>query len=225
MTPNTLDPLTLIFQAGPLVKFVLLVLLAMSVTSWGVIVLKWMVFRSAIKQNQKFQSKFDEAETMEDIEKAANKCKESPVARLYLEGTNCLEAFTKRYPKGERSLGIDSLTRSNEKMIFRELNRLERAVPYLATVGSTAPFIGLFGTVWGIMNSFRSIGATGSANLAVVAPGIAEALIATAAGLAAAIPAVMAYNFFVHRVRKIHIDLDMFSADLINLAKQALSKG
>jgi len=101
---------------------------------------------------------------------------------------------------------------------------LERYLTFLASTGSTAPFIGLFGTVWGIMTAFRNIGATGSANLATVAPGIAEALIATAVGLFAAIPAVVAYNFFLQRIRVLTADMDNFSADLINIIERHLRK-
>ena len=213
MAHQNLDALSLILQAGPLVKLVLFILLLMSITSWGVMVLKWIVFKNASAQNRSFLKLFDQAKSLEDIEKAGKKFSESPAAHLFFSSSNAMDA------------GIESLSHSLEKSINSEISRLERAIPYLATVGSTAPFIGLFGTAWGIMNSFRNIGSTGAANLAVVAPGIAEALIATAAGLAAAIPAVMAYNFFVQRLRIINLELENFSRDFIFLSRMSTRKG
>ena len=217
MTHQNLDAFSLILQAGPLVKLVLVTLLLMSITSWGVMVLKWNVFKNAFLQNKAFLKRFEQAknsaQNLEELEKAVKRYPESPAARLFSESSNALGA------------GIESLSHSLEKSTNNEISRLEKTIPYLATVGSTAPFIGLFGTVWGIMNSFRNIGSTGAANLAIVAPGIAEALIATAAGLAAAIPAVMAYNFFVQRLRMINLELDNFSKDFIFLAKMSTRKG
>lgn len=213
MGHQNLDAFSLILQAGPLVKLVLITLLLMSITSWGVMVLKWITFKNALSQNKSFLKRFEQAKNISEIEKAGKRYIESPAARLFFESSNALDA------------GIESLSHSLEKSTNNEISRLERTIPYLATVGSTAPFIGLFGTVWGIMNSFRNIGSTGAANLAVVAPGIAEALIATAAGLAAAIPAVMAYNFFVQRLRTINLELENFSRDFIFLAKMSTRKG
>src|SRR3989338_9137908 len=155
MAHQNLDALSLILQAGPLVKLVLFILLLMSITSWGVMVLKWIVFKNASAQNRSFLKRFDQAKSLEDIEKAGKKFSESPAARLFFSSSNAMDA------------GIESLSHSLEKSINSEISRLESAIPYLATVGSTAPFIGLFGTVWGIMNSFRNIGSTGAANLAV----------------------------------------------------------
>ena len=119
-----------------------------------------------------------------------------------------------------RFTGTDNIKRSLRRAITTEMTRMTQMVPFLATTGNTAPFIGLFGTVWGIMNSFVGIGQKGSANLAVVAPGISEALVATAAGLAAAIPAVIAYNFFMSKIRVVESELDSFSADLLNIIER-----
>src|SRR3990170_7482555 len=112
---------------------------------------------------------------------------------------------------------MDNIQRVLKKAISRETGRLEKAVSFLATTGNTTPFIGLFGTVWGVMNSFRGIGVKGSAHIGVVAPGISEALIATAAGLAAAIPSGIAYNFYLRRVKEIAAEMENFSADLLNI--------
>jgi biopolymer transport protein TolQ len=120
---------------------------------------------------------------------------------------------------------LEAVERAMRRAASAEISRMERYLPFLATTASSAPFIGLFGTVWGIMESFRGIGTQGSASLAVVAPGISEALIATAAGLAAAIPAVMAYNFYVNRVRHWAAEMEGFSLDLLNLFLRPVPKG
>jgi biopolymer transport protein TolQ len=116
-----------------------------------------------------------------------------------------------------RMTGTDTITRALRRAINTEMTRMTQMVPFLATTGNTTPFIGLFGTVWGIMNSFAGIGQKGSANLAVVAPGISEALVATAAGLAAAIPAVIAFNYFMNRIRIVESELQSFTADFLNI--------
>ncbi len=119
-----------------------------------------------------------------------------------------------------RFTGTDNVQRALRRAITTEMTRMTQMVPFLATTGNTAPFIGLFGTVWGIMNSFAGIGQKGSANLAVVAPGISEALVATAAGLAAAIPAVIAFNFFMSKIRVVESELYSFSADFLNIIER-----
>ena len=121
--------------------------------------------------------------------------------------------------------GIDNISRALRRATTSEITRLEKYTTFLATTGSTAPFIGLFGTVWGIMTAFKGIGETGSASLAVVAPGIAEALISTAIGLAAAIPAVMAYNYFVRRIRVLESEMESFSYDYLNIVRRNFLKG
>jgi len=117
---------------------------------------------------------------------------------------------------------MENIKRTLRRSVSAELTGLNKAVPFLATTGNTTPFIGLFGTVWGIMNSFRSIGLKGSATLAAVAPGISEALIATAAGLAAAIPAVVAYNYFASKIQVMESEMHNFSADFLNLVEREL---
>ena len=119
-----------------------------------------------------------------------------------------------------RFTGTDNIKRALRRAITTEMTRVSQMVPFLATTGNTAPFIGLFGTVWGIMHSFAGIGQKGSANLAVVAPGISEALVATAAGLAAAIPAVIAFNFFMSKINVVESELQSFSADFLNIVER-----
>ena len=129
--------------------------------------------------------------------------------------------------ESEEGLGperLDAVNRAMRRAMSAEIARMERYLPFLATTASSAPFIGLFGTVWGIMTSFQNIGAQGSANLAVVAPGISEALIATAAGLGAAIPAVMGYNFFVNRVKYWAVEMEGFALELLNVFARSLPK-
>ena len=120
--------------------------------------------------------------------------------------------------------GIDNVSRALRQAVISETTKLEKTLPFLATTGNTSPFIGLFGTVWGIMNAFKGIGVKGSASLAVVAPGISEALIATAAGLAAAIPAVVAYNYYLNRVRILVSDMDNFSSEFLNIVERHFLK-
>jgi len=119
---------------------------------------------------------------------------------------------------------MDVVDRTLKKTMIDQGNRLEKAISFLATTGNTTPFIGLFGTVWGIMEAFRGIGLKGSANLAVVAPGISEALIATAAGLAAAIPAVVAFNYFNSKLGNFRAEMDLFSADFLSLVERQIVK-
>ena len=121
---------------------------------------------------------------------------------------------------GAHFAGIDNVNRALRRATNTEITRITQMVPFLATAGNTAPFIGLFGTVWGIMNSFHGIGLRGSATLAVVAPGISEALIATAAGLAAAIPSVIAFNYFMQKIKIIETELQSFSADFLNIIER-----
>ena len=123
-------------------------------------------------------------------------------------------------PMKRRISGADNIKRSLRRAINTETTRMTQMVPFLATTGNTTPFIGLFGTVWGIMNSFHGIGQRGSASLAVVAPGISEALIATAAGLAVAIPAVIAFNYFMQKIKVVESELISFSADFLNIVER-----
>jgi biopolymer transport protein TolQ len=120
--------------------------------------------------------------------------------------------------------GIDNIARALRRATTSEITRLEKYLTFLATTGATAPFIGLFGTVWGIMTAFKGIGETGSASLAVVAPGIAEALIATAIGLAAAIPAVMGYNHFQHKIKVVISEMDSFATEFLNIVQRTFAK-
>jgi biopolymer transport protein TolQ len=224
----------LILSSGPVAKFVLIVLAAMSVICWALIVEKWWEFRKIRRQSASFARIFRDARRFSVVYAAAKKHRESPLAQLYLAGGQELatalggaEMVDRVLEEGDEVVGpelLDVLNRAMRRAAGTEIERMERYLPFLATTASSGPFIGLFGTVWGIMTSFQSIGVQGSANLAVVAPGISEALIATAAGLGAAIPAVMGYNFFVNRVKYWASEMEGFTLDLLNAFARPVQK-
>ena len=217
----------LVLSAGPVAKFVLIVLGLFSIICWALIVEKWWEFRKIRRESLRFVRVFREMRRFSLVYAAAKKHRESPLAQLYLAGGQEVagalggaEMLDRVLEDGEDGIGperLDAVNRAMRRAAGTEIERMERYLPFLATTASSAPFIGLFGTVWGIMTSFQNIGAQGSANLAVVAPGISEALIATAAGLGAAIPAVMGYNFYVNRVKYWASEMEGFSLDLLNM--------
>jgi biopolymer transport protein TolQ len=195
----------LILQAGYVVKAVMLILLFFSIASWAIIFFKQRYFSRAGKESEQFQRAFRSSKDSQGLYQATKNLMLSPIANLfrsvYSDEIHKEKSETRRLLKRYGAL---------------ESAKLEKYLNFLATTGSTTPFIGLFGTVWGIMNSFRSIGTAGAASLAVVAPGIAESLIATAAGLAAAIPAVIAYNYYLSMARRMIIEMEDFSEELLD---------
>jgi len=197
--------LTLIFQAGAVVKFVLLLLLFFSIFSWAIIIYKYRFLSRIEKESKEFQKEFMSVREWSVLYQSATRYPMSPLAGL----------FRAIYPLEDASR--EEIVNTLRRVKLTETERLEKYLSFLATTGSTSPFIGLFGTVWGIMNSFMGIGRIGVASLAVVAPGIAEALIATAAGLAAAIPAVIAYNYYLSRARRNIMQMEEFSQELLEL--------
>jgi len=223
----TIGVVDLVLNAGPMAKFVLIVLAIFSILCWALIIEKWWQFRRIRLESGRFLRAFREGRRFSLVYGAARKHRESPLAALYasayqeIGGANPLpEMVDQLLDDPEEGLPPERLEAANRAMrraASAEISRMERYLPFLATTASASPFIGLFGTVWGIMESFRGIGQHGSASLAVVAPGISEALIATAAGLAAAIPAVMAYNFFVNRVKYWAAEMEGFALDLLNV--------
>lgn len=212
------DPWALMMNAGPMVKFVMALLLGLSVVCWAIILAKYFIFRDANKFTTVFLDHFYEGESWEDLSKKAKIYKGAPLAQVFQAGYGELQKMGVK--KDVDKTHFDNIIRALRRAMTSETTRLEKAIYFLATTGSTAPFIGLFGTVWGIMNSFQSIGATGVANLAIVAPGISEALIATAIGLAAAIPAVVAFNYFQSRLRVITSEMENFASDFTNMIKR-----
>lgn len=195
----------LVGQASLLVKVVLFLLAFFSIYSWSIILYKHYYFRVATRESLAFVRAFETQPALPALAETAGALRVSPLANV----------FSGVYP-GHETLQREELRRSLRRYEALQAERLNAYLTFLATTGSTAPFIGLLGTVWGIMNAFRGIGATGSASLAVVAPGIAEALITTAAGLAAAIPAVVAYNYYLSRARRMSVEMEDFSEELLD---------
>jgi biopolymer transport protein TolQ len=225
--------LNMILDAGLMVQFVLLLLLFFSVISWAIILMKYKVFRQVQKENDAFLDVYMKGAKLSEIFPETKKFQHSTIAEVFRSGYTELVKVTKvvkdtlavKDAEGPDRLSlemnrIDSVERALNRARDTESTKLERTLGFLATTGSASPFIGLFGTVWGIMNTFKDIGTRGSATLAVVAPGISEALIATAAGLAAAIPAVIFYNYFLNRVRSMTQEMDNFSSELLNIIER-----
>ena len=234
------DIIQMIVHAGLVVKFVLLILLLFSIISWTIIFVKFRLLGKAKRETESFLELFWEEKEFKKIYSACEDLRFSPLARLFSAGyaeftrirriqaslvsqEGHAPAGGQDHSRSQQAI-MDNLNRSLKKGTIDQINRLERAISFLATTGNTAPFIGLFGTVWGIMESFRSIGLKGSANLAVVAPGISEALIATAAGLAAAIPAVVAFNYFTHRISALRAEMDIFTSDFLSMVERQFVK-
>jgi len=211
--------LDLVLNAGPVAKAVLLVLLAFSIVSWALIVEKWWQFRRVKRQTLAFLKVFREGRRGTAVHAAVKKYRESSLAQVYAAAYQELAGIEDTLDDVDDpgAIGLDVAHRAMRRAAGHEVARLERYLPFLATTASAAPFIGLFGTVWGIMAAFHGIGQQGSASLAVVAPGISEALIATAFGLGAAIPAVIGYNYFVNRVKHWASEMDGFTLDVLNL--------
>ncbi|PLX88891.1 MAG: protein TolQ [Desulfuromonas sp.] len=217
----------LVLQAGPVVKLVLLILVYFSLVSWAIIFYKFRIVQQAIKESDRFLDFFWSKKRFDIIGQGVRDFNHSPLAILFREGYHELLQFKKRATSAETSEdlsadlgGLGNVSRALRRATTQETHRLEKYLTFLATTGSTAPFIGLFGTVWGIMDAFHGIGLTGSASLAVVAPGISEALVATAIGLAAAIPAVMGYNHFLNKVNVLIGEMDNFSQEFLNIVER-----
>ncbi|MDP6931484.1 MAG: protein TolQ [Myxococcota bacterium] len=214
----------LILEADIIVQFVLLVLLAMSVACWVIIIHKYRLLRMATLQTQGFQDLFWRSRSLDQVYEKCSQFIQSPVSQVFKAGYIELAKLTKRETEDKGSLiqmgGAENLARALRRAATVERTNLQSRTTFLATTGSTAPFIGLFGTVWGILRAFQKIGYTGQATIQTVGPDIAHALIATAVGLAAAIPAVMAYNFFNSRIRILDDEMENFSSDFLNIVKR-----
>jgi len=205
------DILAAILAAGPVVKGVMLILLAFSVISWAIIIAKFRQLGRARREDSEFFRLFWDAPDLDTARQTTSHLSFSPAANIFQA------TLARGAANPSTRLSDDAPRRTLRRALSEQVGSLSRSLNFLATCGNTAPFIGLFGTVWGIMSSFHNIGVKGSASLATVAPGIAEALIATAAGLAAAIPAVIAYNYFLGQVRRLEAELMDFASDLAPL--------
>jgi len=210
-------------QTGWVAKIVLAILVVFSLASWSVILAKWRELGAAGRASDRFIRIFREASRLNEAAATASKHRASPLAGMFQAGYTELEAqIRSQRREGEAGAtlklkSIDGVQRALQRALGAEVERLQRALPMLATTASATPFIGLFGTVWGIMNTFHAIGATGSTSIVTVAPGIAEALVNTAAGLLAAIPAVVAYNHLLAKVRVLRRRMEDFELEFVNL--------
>jgi biopolymer transport protein TolQ len=224
--------LGLVARSSAVSKVVLLVLAVLSIVSWGIILHKMWTFRRSARQSAQFLEVFRRSSKFSEVQAVCRSLEQSPLVGLFQSGytelTGQLRQITPAaapanpHPVANRPTlkSLNAVDRSLTRASAVEVNKLERRIPFLATTAAIAPFIGLFGTVWGIMTAFEGIGQTGSTSLGVVAPGIAEALVATAAGLAAAIPAVFFYNLLSQRVKLFASQMDDFSMEFLNIAER-----
>ena len=217
--------LGLITGASALVQIVMLILVLASIFSWYYIFLKIFVLRRAARLAERFEEQFWSGADLNDLYQRAVDTRKSvgSLERIFESGFREFVKLRKQ-PGMDVAIVMDGVRRAMRATYQRETERLESYLSFLASVGSVTPYIGLFGTVWGIMSSFHGISTQGSASLAVVAPGISEALIATAAGLGAAIPAVIGYNYFVNRVKHWATEMEGFSLDLLNHLSRSVPK-
>jgi biopolymer transport protein TolQ len=210
-----------VLHASPVAKVVMVLLVIFSLASWVVIIRKALLFRSSWKVSEVFRVAFKKATDWRDLRHQAESWNASPLLGLFVAGYAEVTYQLRAKQDGRPTLkSMEAVERSLQRASVVEMGRMERSLGILATIASVSPFVGLFGTVWGIIEAFRGIGATGNANLATVAPGIAEALIATAIGLIAAIPALMAYNFFQGQIKLWQMELDDFSLEFITLSER-----
>jgi biopolymer transport protein TolQ len=223
----------MVVHAGFIVQLVLLLLLIFSIVSWAIILTKYFNIRKVKRENELFLSSYMKSAKLSEMFIESKRYRDSTLAEVFQSGYAELTKLTKAGrgnpagkdtpetgSQGPEIVGIDNVERAMNRACGQQTTKLDAALGFLATTGSASPFIGLFGTVWGIMDTFKGIGARGSATLAVVAPGISEALIATAAGLAAAIPAVIAYNYYLNRIKNMTLDMDNFASELLNIIER-----
>jgi biopolymer transport protein TolQ len=230
--PGQPSILSFFAETGPTARVVLGILLLFSLISWAIIFAKWIRLRRVSRQSEKFVAFFRKSKRFSEVNTFAGELSDTPLTTLFKAGYAELDAQVKAIRADENPTtgggsqgkllikNISGIERALERAIGVEMSRLTRSMTFLATTASACPFIGLFGTVWGIMQSFRAIGQTGSTSIAAVAPGISEALINTAAGLAAAIPAMIFYNYFMGKVREQRAGMEDFSLEFINLAER-----
>jgi biopolymer transport protein TolQ len=238
-----MNVVSLIAQSGVVAKGVLLTLLFFSLVSWALIFMKLKMFRRGQRESERFLQMFRSSKNLYSTFEESKRFPKSPLAGVFQEGYRELSQLVKGNPGpgnpgpvgNEPRAAAPEMTIHKEPLelvgrglrhaSMKEIAQQERNLIFLATTGNVTPFIGLFGTVWGIMDAFASIGQAGSANLGAVAPGISEALITTAAGLAAAIPAVIAYNYFVNRTRRLATEMELFGLEFLGLAERILARG
>jgi biopolymer transport protein TolQ len=223
------DTMGLIARSSPIAKAILLILALFSIVSWTIVLYKIWQFRRAEEQTTSFLDVFRKSSKFSEVQSVCRSLSESPLVGIFQSGYGELNAQLRQQSSSGRTSeegakptlkSLEALDRALLRASMVEVNKLERRVPFLATTASITPFIGLFGTVWGIMGAFNGIGQTGSTSLSVVAPGISEALIVTAAGLFAAIPAVYFFNHLTNRVKLSASAMDDFSLEFLNIAER-----
>ena len=229
---GTTDVVRLLRETGPINQAVLAVLVLFSIASWAIILYKAWTFRTADGQDKRFLDVFRRSSKFSEVQAACPSLPASPLVGVFQAGYAEINAQVRHgHPAGETAhppasagrptlKSLAAVDRALLRAAAAELNKLEHRITFLATTASITPFIGLFGTVWGILVAFNRIGATGSTNLAIVAPGISEALIATAAGLFAAIPAVYFYNHFTTKVKSFATEMDDFALEFLNISER-----
>jgi len=221
-TAASSNVMAMVMNAGPVVKGVLLALLMFSLISWAIILSKAVQLSRASRNSNAFLDSFWKSRSLANLYAEAADFGSSPIAQIFRVGYQELGRVHKA--RLDQRTAMENVQRALRRSGAAEGTRLFKYLPFLATCGNATPFIGLFGTVWGIMDSFHEIGRAGSANLATVAPGISEALVATAVGLAAAIPAVIFFNYFNSWVRELEAEMGNFTADFVNILERDLLK-
>ena len=216
----------LFWESGWMGKVVMAILLIFSVVSWAMILLKFQFLRKAEKESLAFLQVFRKTKNVEDLLASARQMKFSPVAALFLEGHKEVDSVLKSLPGGkisdaDRPLIVEEIDRSLQITIQDEIVYMERYMAFLGTTGTVGPLLGLFGTVWGIMDAFYGIGLKGSGDIGALAPGLAEALINTTGGLFVAIPAVIAYNYFAEKIKDMASRMDSFSIEFMSFVSRS----
>ena len=207
----------LVAESGTVAKAVLLTLLAFSLVSWALILSKWGMLKRARGQSARFVRAFRKAQRIQDVAAVAEQFRPSPLVGVFENG---FQEFRRQMGSSGMLRNPLGVQRAMQIAASEEVSRLERNLPWLATTGAVTPFVGLFGTVWGIIDAFHGLGTAGAATLRAVAPGISEALITTAAGLVTAIPAVIAYNLITHSIREFASRTDDFALEMLNAVEQ-----
>jgi biopolymer transport protein TolQ len=214
--------LSMLFSSGPVVMAVLWLLILLSIFSWGIVIAKYLQLKRAGTDSSEFKRIFWDSRNFARIDDSSRRLGASPLAQVFMTG---YRELNERMTEGTRDPELGTVKRALKRAEFEEGRKLEQGITYLATVASAAPFIGLFGTVWGIMNAFAGLSSAKSTTIQAVAPGISEALVATAVGLAAAIPAAIAYNYFSVAIRNFRESMESFGEDFVTIAKTYLVKG
>lgn len=215
----------MVARSGWVARGVLIMLLVFSVFSWAVILAKWRRFSRARSQSDKFLRAFRRSQRLSDVSASAEQFRPSPLVDLFEAGYAELKRYAPAQPSNPHPLATSqSALTAAQRMLqitaSEQLSSMERMLSWLATTGAVSPFVGLFGTVWGIMDAFHGLGTAGAASIRAVAPGISEALVATAAGLFVAVPAVVFYNHFVHVLREFGSRMDSFALEFLNAAER-----